>query len=422
MNNRLLLYMAGLLVLALYINIGKVVTGSRYVTLIADAALFALAARVIVARLLNGRWMTALELLTAGFIVLGVIQIFNPNVPTIMAGIEGFRRLVFQMLGVFIGIAVVRNRDDLIFLYKVVAVASVPILLYAIKQFFFVSDFDTALIASNTADIGSWKIFGKLRAFGIFNGPFHLGLFAGFSFWLGLGLFVETRRKIALLLAGVALAAGLATLTRGSVIAILASCPVVLFYVFNRYRVRVAVIAVAAIVVASSSVALLRSSFEELDLFMESFSSLENVSEDNRLMTRFEGYERGLSVLKSHPLGTGMGSSGDAMKSYFEPYGAIHVTSHNLLLRIALETGFPGLVLFLFIVGWIGYAVVKLKESDDNVVALVLLGMCLIVAITGITGSTLGAYPVNLVFWSLCGGAAGCALRLKGKIQDVSRP
>jgi len=416
MNNRLLLSLAGILILALYINIGKVVTGTRYITLIADAAVFVLAARVIVARMLNGRWLTAIELLTSAFLILGVIQLFNPNVPTLMAGIEGFRRLMFQMLGLFIGVAVVRNRHDLIFLYKVLAVASVPILLYAVKQFFFISDFDLALIASNAADIGSWKIFGKLRAFGIFNGPFHLGLFAGFMFWIGVGLFVETRRKLALVLAGLALAAGLASLTRGSIIAIFTSFPLVLFYVFNRYRIRVAVIAVVAVAVTSVSITLLRSNYDELDLFMESFSSLENVSGDNRLMTRFEGYERGLSVLKSHPLGIGMGSSGDAMESYFHPYGAIHVTSHNLWLRVALETGFPGLILFLLIAGWIGYSVAMLKKDSDRVVVVVLLGMCLIVLITGITGSTLGAYPVNLIFWTLCGGAAGCVLRVRGRL------
>ncbi len=416
MNNRLLLGLAAILVLALYINIGKIVTGTRFITLLADAAVFVLAARVIVARMLNGRWLTAIELLTSAFLILGVIQLFNPNVPTLLAGIEGFRRLMFQMLGLFIGISIIRNRDDLIFLYKVLAVASVPILLYAVKQFFFVSDFDMAMIASNTADIGSWKIFGKLRAFGIFNGPFHLGLFAGFMFWIGVGLFVETRRKLALLLAAAALAAGLASLTRGSIIAILASFPLVLLYVFNRYRSRVAVIAAVAIAIIAGSVVLLRSSFEEVDLFMESFSSIERVTEDNRLMTRFEGYERGLSVLKAHPLGTGMGSSGDAMESYFQPYGAIHVTSHNLLLRVALETGFPGLVLFLLIAGWVGYAVVTLKRADDRGVVVVSLGMCLIVLVTGITGSTIGAYPVNLIFWTLCGGAVGCALRIEGKI------
>ena len=407
MNNRLLFWLAVVLVLALYINIGKVVTGNRYVMLLADAAVLALAARVVVAHLLNGRRMTVLELLTAGFIVLGAIQIFNPNVPTLMAGIEGSRRLIFQMLGVFIGIALVRNRDDLLFLYKVLAVASVPILLYAAKQFLFISDFDRALIDTNTASIVSWSIYGKVRAFGIFNGPFHLGLFAGFMFWIGVGLFIETRRKLALLLSAVAFAACLASLTRGSIIAILASFPVVMFFVFKRYRIRVAAIVVVVAVLGAASVALLRSNSEELDRAMESFASLENMLDDHRLMVRFEGYERALSVLSTHPLGTGMGSSGDAMESHFHPYGAIHVTSHNLLLRIALETGIPGLLLFLILAGWIAFVVIKLKKANYQGATVVLLGMCLIVAITGITGSTLGAYPMNLIFWTLCGGAVG---------------
>jgi len=418
MNNRLLLYLAAVLVLALYINLGKIITGTRYITLLADFCVLALAARVLIARILGGRWLTAIELLTLLFMLLGVIHLFNPNVPTLVAGIEGYRRLMFQMLGLFIGITAVRSRDDMLFLCKVLAVAAVPILIYAVKQFFVVSDFDLALVASNTADIGTWKIFGKLRAFGIFNGPFHLGLFAGFVFWIAVGLFIETRRKLLIVLAVLALAAGLASLTRGSIIAIFVSFPMVLFFVFKQYRIRVAVIAVLAVAVTWLSITVLRSNFEELDLVLESFSSLESVSEDNRLMTRFEGYERALDVLKSHPLGTGTGSSGDAMESYFLPYGAIHVTSHNLWLRVALETGFPGLILFVLIAGWMGYAVVVLKRSEYGSVVTVLLGLCLIVVITGITGSTLGAYPINLVFWSLSGGAVGLALRTKGRIGN----
>jgi O-antigen ligase len=101
------------------------------------------------------------------------------------------------------------------------------------------------------------------------------------------------------------------------------------------------------------------------------------------------------------------------MGRYFEPYGKMHVTSHNMFLWVLLETGIVGLVLFLSV----GYQIIKatrnLLKRGESVIGAVGIGMLLIIFIAGITGSTIGAYPVNLLFWALCGGLCAYSYRLE---------
>lgn len=414
-KNLLLILVSAALVLSLYINLGKVIFGSRYFTLLVDAVVALLGGWVILSHLLSGKRFLMIEICAAAFMFLGLVLILHPNVPTWLAGIEGYRSLMFQMTGLFIGLRVVQKRSDFFLLLGVISIAAFPILLYGIKQFFVLSSLDYALIASNTAGLDTWQLFGKVRAFGLFNGPFHLGLCAGIVFWLAMGLWLNGRKKGWLVIAAVAALACTASMTRSSLIALVGSIPLVLFLVYRRFRLKVAVtsIAVAAVVIISSFV--FRAQWEELGRLTDSISSLESIAEDSRLTTRFEGYERAAEVVMKHPLGIGMGAAGDAMSHYFEPYGKTHVTSHNMFLWVLLETGIPGLALFLFVAYYLVKAVRGLLRNGELTIGAVSMGILLIIFIAGITGSTIGAYPVNLLFWTLCGGFCAYSYRLESE-------
>jgi len=413
----LLILLTAAIVLALYINVGKVLFGSRYVTLLADAVVGGIGAWVLFTSLLAGKRFLAIELFTAGFMILGMLLILHPNVPSVVVGIEGYRSLMFQMTGLFIGIRVVRSKDDFYFLLKVVVIAATPILLYGIKQFFYLSDFDYALIASNTAALDTWQLFGKVRSFGLFNGPFHLGLCSGIIFWLSIGLWLRVRHKGWLIVAVITALACIASFTRSSLVALLGSIPIVLFIVYRKFRVRVAITTIALAVVVVLSSLFLRSEWEQLGRLMDSIASLESIAEDSRLTNRFEGYQRAVDLAVKHPLGLGMGAAGDAMAQHFEPYGKIHITSHNLFLWVLLETGVLGLVLFLIIAYYLTRSVRTLLRTGDLTTSSVAVGVPLVILIAGLTGSTIGAYPINLVFWTLCG-----ALCSMSSNTDVPRP
>jgi len=405
--NRNVILFSLLLILSMYVNLAKIVLGSRYYMLIMDGAILLLAIKMAASRVMRHQRFTVLEILAGLFLLVGVAELFNPNVPSLLVGIEGFRRIMFQMLAIFIGAGVVRRREDLIHVGKLIAIGSLPVLLYGVKQFYHLSELDYRIIESNTAALETWVLFGKVRAFGTFNGPFHLGLFSGMAFWIAVALYVETRNKLCIVVAVTAVMACLASLTRSSAVALFVSFPLVLFYAFKSRWVRVVCVTVAVGVLATAFTFAVRSEYREADLFYETILSFRRLMEDNRLVSRYEGYERGLDAVRSNPFGLGMGSSADAMEYHFEPRQKVHITSHNILLRIAVETGWLGLLLFLGILAQIALTVRSLEKSGDPVLAIMLLGPLAIVLITGIGGSTIGAYPVNLLFWSLCGLTAG---------------
>jgi len=400
-----------LIVLALFINLAKILLGGRMFILAADALLMVLFFWVASHKLVNDKPWLRIEWVVLGLLALGTLQLFNPNVPTIVAGIEGFRRLLFQMLTFLVATVAVRDRESVFQVAAIIAVCAVPILAYGIKQFFFLSSFDYALISSNTASIDTWRIFGKTRAFSIFNGPFHLGLFAGLSFWVAVALYVKDRRWYLLALAALALAACLASLTRSSLVALLGSIPVALFFAFPKSRMRIAVTTFVILLALVGVGTLLITTVPEVGLLVNSLSSLDSMTDGTRFTSRFEGYEKGLDMMARYPTGLGMGSAADAMDHHFIPAGKLHITSHNLFLRVGLETGWPGLILFLIMLGMLIAAAVRLRRAGDQAATLLLVGPFVFILIAGLTGSTIGAYPVNLLLWSLAGMLVGLSYR-----------
>jgi O-antigen ligase len=302
------------------------------------------------------------------------------------------------------------TKTRLIGFLKTVSVLSIPVLLWAIRQFFIISPIDLAIIDSNTADLATWQIFGQYRAFGFFSGPFHMGLFAGFIFWIGIGFYAESRRKVWLVMALVSVIACLATLTRSSLMALLVSVPLVLIYMLKEYRFRIIAITTALLVILLSSVLLIAANVEAVNSLVQSVSSLEKMADDSRFEGRFDGYREGLHAVFENPFGVGMGSAADALGYQFEGSGHQHVTSHNILLRIALETGWIGLCLFLAILWQLARAVKRLKVRRDYWLAATAGGWILILLITGVTGSSINAYPINLLFWLVGGGIVSYSL------------
>ncbi|HOP07001.1 MAG TPA: O-antigen ligase family protein [candidate division Zixibacteria bacterium] len=403
-----------LLVGAMFINVAKVALGSRYWILLADVVTGVLFLWVTITGLLQGRKWLRIEWLFLAFITIGLAELFNPNVPSMVAGIEGFRRLIFQMLIFFVAVAAATNREYVIKTVHLIGLCAIPILLYGIKQFFFLSGFDYALISANTASIDTWQIFGKTRAFSIFNGPFHLGLFSGFMFWVALTLYAEKKRAWPITLAVLSVLACLASLTRSSVVALAGSIPIVLFFIYRQRRMKIVWITLIVLVVLILIGWILTGLFPEVGMLFGSLSSLDDMSQGTRFTSRFEGYAHGWSLLKSHPAGLGMGSAADAMEQYFEPANKIHVTSHNLFLRVALETGWPGLILFLLMVLLLAQAAFRLRGEGDLPAAMLLSGPLTVIMIAGLTGSSLGAYPINLLLWAFCGLLCGLAMLLGG--------
>jgi len=358
------------------------------------------------------------EWLAAALLALGLLQVLNPNVPDLVTGIEGYRRSMFQLLALFVGVQVAVSREVSLKLVRAIAIASIPILLYGIKQIVALSAFDAALMESNTAALDTWRIGGITRAFSIFNGPFHLGIFAGVIFWLYIASYIEFRRRSYLVFATLAIVACAVSLTRSSILAMVLSIPIVLLYIASRRRLRMLVSFVFALLILMVGINLASKRIPVLQQLLDSTASYDALTESDRVLTRLDDYDAGLSLVYSHPLGLGMGSASDAMGPRFTPSGRIHLTSHNLFLRIALETGWIGISIFGGLMLILLLTARTLKQNGETSLAVMLLGPLVVILIAGTTGSTIGAYPVNLLFWSCSGIAAGAASRLKVDRSD----
>ena len=88
---------------------------------------------------------------------------------------------------------------------------------------------------------------------------------------------------------------------------------------------------------------------------MQNFLLHGNLANYGRLNTsdgqRLDAQNHALSVIKSHPLGLGLGTAGPASFHSKQP-----VISENYYLQIAIELGIPGLVLFLCLLTSLGRA------------------------------------------------------------------
>jgi O-antigen ligase len=150
-------------------------------------------------------------------------------------------------------------------------------------------------------------------------------------------------------------------------------------------------------------VGIILTQFTRLSLVIQ---SLFKMNLDQRLLYRIEGWKRIIPTILSQPvLAYGMGSAGDTLQRLYN--FKIHFTSHNLALKILLETGIIGFIFYLSFIGsWLLYiAGLKRDTKDIGIKNLALLSICLllIILINGLTGSAVEAYPINLYIWFFMG-------------------
>ena len=418
MSRWLFWVLISLVAFGLYGNLARLMLGTRYVLVFGDAVLMSLACYTVSVRVLSFRFPTYIEALTLCLLVIGTIAIFHPNLPNLITGLEGFRQTMYQMLAVFVGAALLNTRRRLTAFFKILGVLSLPVLFWAVKQFLLVSDVDRAIIETSTADPSTWQIFGKIRSFGFFSGPFHMGLFAGFAAWIGIALYLDSLRKSWLLLTALAFMACAATLTRASVAALFASLLIVPVFVLKGRRGRIICTTAGLLALLLVGAVVLAERVELVGNVLEGVSAVDRLSEDSRLQGRFDGYHEGITVVGTNPFGIGMGSAGDAMGSSFEYQNRTHITSHNIFLRFAIETGWIGLGLFLAIVWTAVAAARRLKSARDFALASLLLGWLVVLLVTGITGSSINAYPANLLLWVSVGGIVNYSRSLHQEESD----
>jgi O-antigen ligase len=340
-------------------------------------------------------WVTAI-------IVCWILLSFHPNVPSLDTGLLGFRKSVLAFAGIVLGCAIARPMIEKFERLIIGALASA--LSVSIFGYYFVPSIEQ--LVSRAAGEYTSLYAGQARLQGIFAGPFHVSA-AGVLLVCWVIVRWREHRFLALLYGAIGLVSVYLSLVRSAYVALaIVIVAAVLFSpVATTVFRRAAIVFVGAIGIYSVSV------YTESSLFATA-QSISNFSTDGRFLNRLPGYERGLGLVEASPLyGWGSGSAGDTMGGAFTE-GA-HVTSHNILLKFAVEGGFIGVFL---IVGLFVVLCRRLPAGSAQARLGVLAGVSLLGF--GISLSAIETLPVSYFVMAMIG--LGVRDRFVGAIEVES--
>lgn len=407
-----------LVLVALYSNVLKIWFGS-WATLVSDAALV-----VALASLINYRWnprhlrgLTAVFVSALLLILLSAFELLNENITNHLYSLVEFRKTFFQLLMLFIAYAyfdVKSGSEEKVKLIKFIVLASIPLILYGVKQFFAFDSFDSKLYSLMDSASDTNKYGSTIRAISFFSGPFHYGMFCALVFALCLYLERKTSEKKFYLLAMISLVGVFCSYTRTNM-----ACSLVVMVVFlvlaGAKKGSFAKLSGVRVVLSCLGIAvaglLFFASPGYIDLGNDQLNSLINsilnASEDSRLNNRFTTWDEAIALIEMHPLlGNGIGAAGDTLSAHSV---AINwVTPHNAFLKVTVEMGVFGTLLFLIFL--IATLVLCLKNAKHDSAALPLVvSVAVIALINMMLGSTLGTFPVMTLIYLLIGVACKSA-------------
>jgi len=405
--------------LALYSTALKYLLHNRYILLLPDFAftslLLLLAAREVLDRRPIRRENVPFLIFICAYLGIGILQIANPNVPTLLAGLEGFRKTCLYISPALIGLYLGWSPRTATRFIRILAIAAVPLCLYGIKQVFSPSAFDLQIPEQNTAGDAVYNVFGAFRATSLFASPFALGFMGNVVVALGVFLAsVRTRAPWVWIIVCSGVAAIVVSLTRVSILSglVLAAVAPPLILRAHGWVVRAGA---GLILVALVGMAL--SMTPVGDLIVRSLD-LRHLDED-RAYLRFEGYDTALAELAKSPItGYGAGSAGDGLDSYFA--GSVYLpASHNVLLKIGFELGLFGLLAFLlFCLSWVRIAIHRYQAAagrEEKALIGLACGLFIVFTVQGASGSAIDTFPANAITFFLMGLVAG----LKTPCQSI---
>jgi len=328
--------------------------------------------------------------LAAGlFIGFWALLIFHPNVPDISTGLLGFRKTALAVAGVVFGCAIrehLRVPVERLVIKLVTAVLGLSIVghlwLPAINE----------LSPKNDADMYTGLYGGEVRMQGLFAGPFHAAIAGVFLIGWALARWRSTRvlPKVVLIVGGVGM---YLTLVRTAYIAValVVAALVILASSFSVFLKR------AGIVAGLGLLALMFAEAFGGGKVLSVIASIGNFATDGRFLNRLPEYELGFSMFSTSPLfGMGAGSAGDTLGQAF---GANpHVTPHNLLLKILVEGGAIGMILWLLVIFAI-WRSLDTRSRPGSLAVVSVLGMFGL----GLTGSAIEALPVTYLIFMIAG-------------------
>jgi len=402
-----------LITLASFNGLIKAVSGVRYFPLVIDAALISLLLGNLATRMIRDHLRIGiLDVLAAIFILIAILEIFHPNIPSFQAGLEGFRKFAFMIIGFFVGRYLV-TIDSLKGLIRSLIMGSFIISLYGIKQYILPSAMDYRLIELSTASPITYLMGGHIRAFSTLAGPFHLGIYLVCTLLLLLSICqcYPNRCLWVAVLSTPMLVALIMTVTKSNWAGLLAG-GLTLILLTSKQPFKTAwrlFYFGLVILIAGSSLLWISAAIPGLQTVYAGLQALRNPLDAPTFKLRLDLWnERVIPLVLDSPwFGYGTGSAGEGLAFLFENTSSVFISAHSLYLKILMEMGLLGGLWFF---GFLIYALAftsgvrrRLQDPFLKIVSNWTLAFAVAVAVAGLTGAILDAYPANLIFWLLLG-------------------
>ncbi|QXU53011.1 O-antigen ligase [Rhodococcus sp. LW-XY12] len=314
----------------------------------------------------------------------------HPNIPSAMVGVQGFAKSALAVAGVAWGCAIPSQQRDR--MEKIIVGAVSAGILVSIVAHYWIPQISD--LASRRADVYTGMLLGNERMQGIFAGPFHVAIAGLFLISWALVRY-RTWPRLALLIGAVGLVGGYLSLVRTAYVAL---ALVLLVYVVIAGSFAASTRRIAIALLAGTAGVAIFSMFPAAQSLGGVAGTLVDFQNDSRFLNRLPGYGRALEMVGESPfVGWGAGSAGDTLGTEFPP-GFTHVTAHNLVLKIAVEGGLVGIVLWVCLIVAVFGAITWGSERAQVAV------LCLVAMFgLGLTGSAIEAAPISFFIFFMVG-------------------
>lgn len=391
----------------LYSSLLRLLFG-KWSTIVADVFLTLLLLNVVFKRgnlFVIGNKFKIIAMAILLMFIIALLEIFNINITNIVYSLVELRKSYLQILAIFIGYFYIEHsKNEFNSVISFIEFCSIPIILYGIKQYYYFSSLDAKIYSLTDADFYTYYYDGHMRSISIFSGPFHYGMFCSLILVISIYLFLIDKKKIHLIASTLCLFGCYSSITRTNLISSISVLilAILVFITTNNTRksmykkVFFMFFGIALFVfwnVIGSEINL------KTEMLSTMLNSLNNVTGDSRFMGRMDTWINGIELVANNPIiGNGVGAAGDTLGQFNIAVNA--TTSHNMILKVFIETGFLGGVILIYIMGKFAGMIFKSNEYEKK---FLFSGLSFCVYINGMVGSTISAFPVMTIFWLVMG-------------------
>lgn len=341
------------------------------------------------------------------------LTIFNSQLTSLMQGLLGWRFLASSVLLHFLGFYAFEELGQVQRLLKTFWITAGVVATYGVVQLirgYTVIEFTWIAHLAATMKIAGTN---RYRLMSTMGSAVDLGFFITLAIvtLFGVLLLSKPRKLIHFILLGLMLFVLLYTFVRTAWIATFVGVAYLcIFRLWNMRSLR----PLFPVFIAGLSISLILSvivagqlvSHSENLALQERVRSLQNPLEDFSVQARFKHWETTWQVIQQYPLGLGVGMTGAARLKYAHESAVVSATVDNSYLKVLVETGWIGLVLFLWLMAAVlrgGLSIVRKLQGEYQLLASLFVACFISFTLLLFFGEYIELNPARSFIWIFSG-------------------